>query len=97
MIIRLICNGNKDIKRIINLYRINQDESKIHISVQSNENIEMMKNNNIIKNNNISLIKNYNNSKNISNVNNKKDLSKSMALPGKKENNHSNSEKNHNK
>ena len=104
MLIRWFFYGNKEIKRILNLYKENPDESKIHISIQSNEDIELIKNNSISKNNNNSLSKNNNNSKkneknnsknkekNNANIDKKKDLAKSMALPDKKGKRYSNNQ-----
>ena len=104
MLIRWFFYGNKEIKRILNLYKENPDESKMHISIQSNEDIELIKNNSISKNNNNSLSKNNNNSKkneknnsknkekNNAKVDKKKDLAKSMALPDKKGKRYSNNQ-----
>ena len=87
MLIRWIFYGNKEIKRILNLYEVNQDQSKIHISIQSSGDIELIKNS-VNKNNDNS----KNNGKNNSKLDKKKDLAKSMALPDKKGKNYSNNE-----
>ena len=88
MLIRWIFYGNKEIKRILNLYKINSIENKLSISIQSKEDIEFIKNNSISINNNNSKNKEKINSK----VDKKKDLAKSMALSDKIKKSYSNNQ-----
>ena len=99
MLIRWIFYGNKEIKRILGLYRINPNDSNLRISINSNEISEQVnksKNNSMNKNNNNSHSKNINIKENYKdkNKNKKKEaFSKSLLLPDKKERKNENNEK----